>query len=119
LKNGTTTALYFGTIHADSCVALGQVASSLGQRAFIGKVNMDRESPDYYRETTESSIKDTEQFVEKLLEIDHGDLIKPIITPRFVITCTSELMTELGRISKKYNIPIQSHVSENQGEIEL
>jgi guanine deaminase len=119
LKNGTTTALYFGTIHAASCVILGEIARSLGQRAFIGKVNMDRESPDYYIESTEQSLQDTETFIQNLLKVDNGDLIRPIITPRFVITCTSELMKGLARLGEKYEVPIQSHVSENKGEVEL
>jgi guanine deaminase len=119
LKNGTTTALYFGTIHAESCIVLGHIAKKLGQRAFIGKVNMDREAPDFYKETTEDSLRDTETFIQNILKIDDGNLVRPIITPRFVITCTSELMSGLGRLGAKYDVPIQSHVSENKGEIQF
>jgi guanine deaminase len=49
LHHGTTTALYFATIHTDAALQLGRIASGLGQRAFVGKVNMDRNAPDFYR----------------------------------------------------------------------
>ena len=45
---GTTTAVYFATIHKDSSVLLADICSKMGQRAFVGKVNMDRNSPDNY-----------------------------------------------------------------------
>ena len=45
---GTTTAVYFATIHKDSSVLLADICSKMGQRAFVGKVNMDRNSPENY-----------------------------------------------------------------------
>lgn len=61
LSCGTTTACYFATIHKDSSVILAEVCKKLGQRAFVGKVNMDRNSPEGYIEASaEESLKDTE-----------------------------------------------------------
>ncbi|KAL0489131.1 guanine deaminase [Acrasis kona] len=119
LKNGTTTALYFGTIHSEACVALGEIAKQKGQRAFIGKVNMDRMAPDYYIEKTQESLKETESFINKINGIDGCVLIRPIVTPRFVVSCTSELLEGLGELVKKHQVAVQSHVSENQGEVKL
>jgi guanine deaminase len=116
LKNGTTCASYYATIHPHSSLELARICVEKGQRGFIGKVNMDRNSPDYYTETTESSLRDTREFVKNVLGLE-SDLVVPCITPRFVPTCTSELMLGLAAIAKEFNLPIQSHLSENKNEI--
>ncbi|CAG8669685.1 7229_t:CDS:2 [Dentiscutata erythropus] len=122
LRCGTTTAVYFATIHLESSKILAKVVQQKGQRGFIGKVNMDCNSTETYVETMESSVKDTEQFVEYVLSLknestDESSLVTPIITPRFAISCTSKLMNSLGEIAKKHKIPIQSHLSENTAEV--
>lgn len=115
---GTTTACYFATTHLDSTLSLAKIVYKLGQRAYVGKVNMDRNSPEYYTESTEESIEATHQFVLKLRDLNLNDLVTPVLTPRFVPTCTPQLMTFLGKYSKENNIPIQSHLSETCGELE-
>jgi guanine deaminase len=118
LMNGTTTCVYFATIHKEASLLLAKLCEQMGQRAYIGKVNMDRMAPDFYVETTENSLADTEKFIIELNDKKYN-LVSPIITPRFVITCTSELMNGLSQLAKKYNLPIQSHVSENKGEVQF
>ncbi|AFS77109.1 guanine deaminase GuaD [Gottschalkia acidurici 9a] len=113
---GTTRSVVFGTIHKDSTKALMDLFIEAGLGAFVGKVNMDRNSPDYLIEDTEQSLKDTEEILKEYS--DKCPIVKPIITPRFVPTCTPELMKGLGELAKKYNAPIQSHLSENRGEVE-
>lgn len=115
LKNGTTTVSYFSTIHYEASKILRELCLKYGQRALIGKVNMDRNSPDDYIETTEESFNDTLKFIELFKE---GEIVQPTITPRFVPTCTPELMEKLGQLAKEKNLHIQSHVSENKDEIE-
>lgn len=66
LINGTTTAMYFATIHKDSALLLGEIAHQIGQRAFIGKVSMDQNSPEYYIEEKASAIADIEEFIVAL-----------------------------------------------------
>ncbi|TPX35482.1 guanine deaminase [Synchytrium microbalum] len=116
LRCGTTTACYYATIHVPGCKILTDIVHQIGQRAFIGKVNMDRNSPDNYRETTGDSIEATTEFVSWLLE-RKDPLITPVITPRFAPSCTGDLMKFLGEISAKHNLPIQTHLSENTAEI--
>lgn len=118
MQNGTTTASYFATIHADSSVILGKIAVAAGQRAFIGKVNMNKNAPDFYCETTEDSIRDTYKFLLDCKAFDNG-LVKPIITPRFAVSCDMDLLKELGKIADSQNLPIQTHISENQAEVGL
>lgn len=117
LSNGTTTAAYFGTIHLDSCLILAEVAASAGQRALIGKINMNTNCPALYQETTEQSLKDTETFVNAIHNMKNS-LIKPILTPRFALSCDHELHKKLGEMAKKHDLHIQTHVSENKKEVE-
>ena len=63
LRNGTTTALYFGVIGVESSQILADIACRRGQRAFVGKVAMDRLAPDDYVETTEEAAAGTESFI--------------------------------------------------------
>eukprot|EP01130_Rhizamoeba_saxonica_P014450 TRINITY_DN6317_c0_g2_i1.p1 TRINITY_DN6317_c0_g2~~TRINITY_DN6317_c0_g2_i1.p1 ORF type:complete len:547 (-),score=120.40 TRINITY_DN6317_c0_g2_i1:63-1664(-) len=118
LKNGTTTCSYFGTIHLESTKFLADQMNQLGQRGFVGKVNMDQNSPEFYLEATNDSLKDTELFIEHCLGFENSN-VQPIITPRFAITCSSVLMKSLGDLAEKYDLPIQSHVSENKAEVDF
>ncbi|EGC38026.1 hypothetical protein DICPUDRAFT_76363 [Dictyostelium purpureum] len=117
LKNGTTTCCYYATIHVEASELLANIAGERGQRAFIGKVCMDRHSPDHYIETTEDSLNDTKEFVERILS-KGNPLIQPIITPRFAPSCTNLLMEGLGKLANEKKTLIQSHLSENKDEIE-
>jgi len=115
-KQGTTRSVIFSSIHKETTQLLFDLLIQSGLGAYVGKVNMDRNSPQYLIEEKDQSIKDTIEIIEKYLNT--SDLVKPIITPRFVPSCTSELMRELGNLAKKYDLPVQSHLSENTAEIE-
>ncbi|MGL4392129.1 MAG: amidohydrolase family protein [Fusobacteriaceae bacterium] len=114
-KKGTTRVVMFGTIHREATELLMEIMDKVGIGAFVGKVNMDRNSPGFYCETTQESLDETKKFV--LNTKDKYKRVKPIITPRFVPTCTPELMDGLGKMAKEYNLKVQSHLSENRGEI--
>lgn len=114
-KLGTTRACVFATIHKNSTKLLMDLFAECGIGAYVGKVNMNRNSPEYLSETTKDSLEDTEEILREYS--NKYDLVKPIITPRFVPTCSSELMEGLGDLAKKYNAPVQSHLCENYGEI--
>lgn len=114
-KFGTTRACVFATIHKDSTKLLMDMLAESGLSAYVGKVNMDRNSPHYLVETTETSVYDTEEILKEYS--NKYSLVKPIITPRFVPTCSIELLKELGDLAIKYNTPVQTHLSENNGEI--
>eukprot|EP01132_Coremiostelium_polycephalum_P000862 gene862-1076_t len=116
LRNGTTTCCYYATIHVPASLLLGNIVGEMGQRGFIGKVCMDRHSPEYYVETTANSIKDTEEFVSAIHSLKNP-LVQPIITPRFAPSCTDELLHALGGIANRDKLMIQSHVSENKDEV--
>lgn len=114
-KNGTTRSVVFATIHKESSKLLMDLFAESGLSAYVGKVNMDRNAPHNIIEETEQSLKDTEEILKEYS--NKYELVKPIITPRFVPTCTFELMKGLGDLAKKYNVKVQSHLSENLSEI--
>ncbi|XP_062985406.1 guanine deaminase isoform X1 [Elgaria multicarinata webbii] len=119
LKNGTTTACYFATIHTDASLLLADITDKFGQRAFVGKVCMDHNEifPEY-KETTTESIKETERFVRGVLGKKYPR-VHPIVTPRFGPSCTEELLSNLGNLAKTHDIHVQSHISESKDELKL
>ena len=116
LKSATTRACIFGTIHKDATLLLMEKLEKAGIKAYVGKVNMDRNSPEYLcEENAEIAAKVTEEW---LLACENFENAKPILTPRFTPSCTDEMFAKLSELQKKYNLPMQSHLSENLGEIE-
>ncbi|OEJ88592.1 putative guanine deaminase [Hanseniaspora osmophila] len=129
LSHGTTTIAYYATIDLKSSILLAELCSQYGQRAYIGKVCMDRNSPDYYTETVDDCMESMENFLKYLSKVLNDGKIKPIVTPRFAPSCSDELMQKLGELSLNGNsndtdnqqfekIHVQTHLSENKEEIE-
>lgn len=117
LKNSVTTrAGIFGTLHVKSTEYLMELLEESGIIAGVGKVNMDRNAPENLIESTEETIEATKRWLSEI----EGKYrrVFPILTPRFIPSCTDEAMEGLGKICRKTGIPVQSHLSENQSEIE-
>lgn len=115
-QSATTRACIFGTIHNESTLLLMNKVENAGLKAYVGKVNMDRNSPEYLcEESAEKSAEDTEKW---LLDSEVFKNVKPILTPRFTPSCSDELFEKLSELQKKYHLPMQSHLSENLGEID-
>ncbi|KAF6028271.1 hypothetical protein EB796_013419 [Bugula neritina] len=84
----------------------------------LEKVCMDMNSPDNYVETTKDSLSSTRQFIESMRkEYRVAGIVAPCVTPRFAASCSKELMIGLAQLAKEFNAPIQTHISENEGEI--
>ncbi|MGM0640880.1 MAG: amidohydrolase family protein [Thermotogota bacterium] len=115
IKQGTFNIVVYSTIHKETTDILFKKLEEYGINAYIGKVNMDRNCPDFLKEDTDKSIKETEELIQKFKD---NKKVKPIITPRFAPTSTPKLLEGLGHLAVKYNIPVQSHLSENPGEVE-
>ncbi|EEY69083.1 guanine deaminase, putative [Phytophthora infestans T30-4] len=118
LSSGTTTCSYFATVHLEACKVLADVLEQAGQRGYVGKVNMDRNGSSGLQEETQTSIDDTREFV-LYVQSKRNELVTPVITPRFVPSCTSKLMKALAEISREHQpkLPVQSHLGENRDEI--
>lgn len=112
---GTTRSLVYSSIHKDGTKLLMDLFIESGLGAYVGKVNMDRNTAPYLTEDTKESIEITEELITEYM--GKSPLVKPIITPRFVPTCTPELLKSLGEMAVKYNVPVQSHLNENKSEV--
>lgn len=123
LAHGTTTAAYFATTDVDATNLLTDICLAAGQRALVGRVCMDeaRMCPAWYRdESAEESLDRTRRCVAHARRVDpRGELVQPIVTPRFAPSCTAAAMQGLGRLAREEGLPVQTHVSENPGECEL
>jgi len=114
---GTMRAAVFATIHTPATRRLMELFGEAGLGALVGKVAMNRNCPEQLQESVDGYISGMEQLVA-----DCGDresLVRPIVTPRFIPTCTPELLTACGELAQRYGLPVQSHLSENLGEIAL
>ena len=116
-RSYTTRAVVFATIHVAATKLLMDTMELSGLHAYVGKVNMDRNCPEYLCEVSAREALDyTERWICETK--DRYERIKPIVTPRFIPTCSDELMRGLRGLVEKYRLPVQSHLSENYGEID-
>jgi len=115
-----TRSVIFATIHNEATDLLMDMLEESGQCAYVGKLNIDRNATDYYvEESAEASATNTIEWIdncERKTKEGRNNVL-PIITPRFVPTCSDELLEKLGKIAAEYRIPVQSHLSENVDEI--
>jgi guanine deaminase len=122
LAHGTTTAVYFATIHVEATIALAEICLAKGQRALVGKVAMDEpaECPDFYRDAdAEEAVRGTRAVIDRLaaLQPDGRPLVLPVITPRFLPSCTEALLEGLGALARETRCHVQTHVSESDWEV--
>ncbi|RTE09911.1 5'-deoxyadenosine deaminase [Paenibacillus whitsoniae] len=118
IQSGTTTIVDMETVHHTD-YAFQAIAES-GIRALSGKVMMDKgdEVPFPLQEKTSESLQQSVDLLEKWHGHD-GGRIQYAFSPRFVISCTEELLREVQQLSQRYNVKVHTHASENRGEIEI
>ena len=112
---GTMRACVFATIHTESTLLLMRLFQEAGMGALVGKVAMNRNCPEGLSESVEEMVRGYESIIGEL----NGALVRPIITPRFIPSCTPEMLHACGELAAKYLLPVQSHLSENKDEIAL
>ncbi|CAM2782750.1 guanine deaminase [Vibrio mytili] len=116
LKNGTTSAMVFGTVHPQSVGALFKEALKKNMRLIAGKVLMDRNAPDDLCDTPESGYCESKALIEKW----HNQArLQYAITPRFAPTSSPEQLAAAGKLKAEYpDVYVHTHLSENKNEIE-
>ncbi|CAE6472336.1 unnamed protein product [Rhizoctonia solani] len=121
LNSGTTTCCYYGTLHLEATETLAKIVHNKGQRAFVGKCNMNRNSGSYQEDSTAQSIERTQKLISSIRALSpNSPLVHPVLTPRFAISCTTDLLRALGDLAKQDpTLAIQTHISENLSEIEF
>lgn len=116
LRNGTTTAAVFCTVHPQSVEALFGAAEQLNMCLIAGKVMMDRNAPNFLLDTPESSYRESRDLIIKWHK--RGRLLYAI-TPRFAPTSTPLQLAMAARLKGEFpDVYLQTHLSENLAEIE-
>ncbi len=112
----TTRAVVFGTLHNEATIELMNLLEDTGIITYVGKVNMDRNGGEHLEEAdAAASLEATREWlaaIEGKYKNTH-----PILTPRFIPSCSDELMKGIGELSNEKGLRIQSHLSENHSEI--
>ena len=119
---GTMRSVVFATVHTESTRRLMQLYQEAGMGALVGKVAMNRHCPEALCEDVEAAVEGIERLIAEFSHLSPltshlSPLVRPIITPRFVPSCTPELLKACGELANKYRLPVQSHLSENLSEI--
>jgi guanine deaminase len=121
LANGTTTAMYYATLHLPATQVLADICLKRSQRALIGRVAMDdaRQCPDYYRDASAATAEaETRAFIDyvRAMPGNQAGLVLPVITPRFIPSCSDELLFKLGGLAQRTGCHVQTHCSESDWE---
>lgn len=117
LKHSFTARICcFATVHTPATLLLAELLEASGIQGYVGKLSMDRNAPEALCEiSADAAAKDCEDWIVDMRR--RFQKIKPIITPRFIPSCTGPLLAKLQKIMEKYDVPVQSHLSENHDEI--
>ncbi|MDR0639711.1 MAG: amidohydrolase family protein [Spirochaetaceae bacterium] len=117
VEGPNTRSVIFATIHRASALLLMDMLEASGLVCMAGKVNMDRNTPDALCEKDgETSLAETRLWLAECAARPYQNTY-PILTPRFVPSCSDGLLRGLGELQKEFSLPLQSHLSENSGEI--
>lgn len=120
LSHGTTTAVYYGSVHENATTALAEACIRHGQRAFVGRVAMDHPdgTPEWYRDAdAASAVAASARSIDHIRRVDDGrGLVEPIITPRFIPACTDAALAGLGELAAGTGVRVQTHCSESDWE---
>ena len=115
LRNGTTSALVFGTVHPHSADAIFEAAEAKGMRLIAGKVLMDINCPEELRDDPKTAYADSKDLIERW----HGKArLGYAITPRFALTSSEAQLEAAGRLAAEYpDVWVHTHLAENREEI--
>ncbi len=115
LRNGTTTALILGSVHKGSVDAVFRAAEQERMRVIAGKVMMDRNCPDYLRDTPASSYEDSKSLIESW---HNRDRLQYAVTPRFAPTSSPEQLDCAGQLVREFDdVFVHTHLAETQDEV--
>ena len=115
LRNGTTSALIFSSVHARATGVLFEEAERRGFRAIIGKALMDRNAPENLLESPAEAYDNSRAL---LLQWHNRGMLRYAISPRFAPTSTPELLEVAGTLKREFpDAYVHTHVSENRAEV--
>lgn len=117
LRNGITSSVVMGTIHADTTTILVDKLVEAGLKSCVAKVSRDQNVPADSREDTAREIADTRRFIQE--NRAKSTLVTPAVAPTVSMVCSRELMAALAELSVEFDIPCHMHLSENRTEVEV
>jgi guanine deaminase len=117
VRNGTTTALVFGSHFPAAQDALFVAASGAGLRLCSGLVISDRGLRPELEVPVETAVEANRDLIGRW----HGrGLIRYAVTPRFAVSCSEEMLSAAGELSRESDgVLVTTHLNENRAEIEL
>ncbi|WP_062064559.1 guanine deaminase [Cellvibrio sp. OA-2007] len=117
LQNGTTSAMVYTTVFAQSTHAFFTAAEKLNMRMIAGKVTMDRHAPAALLDTAQTSYADCRELIDRWHNIQR---LHYALTPRFALTSSPEQLALTGKLYREYpDLYLQTHLAENPQEIAL
>ncbi len=115
LKNGTTTASIFPSVHPISAEAVFEIASELKMCIIAGKTMMDRNAPEYLLESPQKAYDNSKILIEKWHKKYR---LHYAVTPRFALTSSPEAFRMASSLLKEFeHLYLQTHISENETEV--
>lgn len=116
-RMGTMRSAVFATIHTEATRRLMNIFREAGMGAWVGKVAMDRNCPESLKEGVDEAVRGMEELAAEFGDPDSP--VRPIVTPRFIPTCTPDLLRACADVANRHKLPVQSHLSENLSEVSL
>lgn len=120
----SSSTLFSFRAHTPFSLILAEVMQDAGIRAYVGKLSMDKSSREsYVEDSSDASLDAAASFVKKCNALTKNlkpseRLVEPILTPRFVPTCSNELLRGLGDLSRSHGLRIQSHMAESHEQVQ-
>ena len=119
LRSGTTCILTMETVHDTEVVC--EAVAETGIRAIVGKCMMDADTPGApgrLREHTRRSIDDS-LALHRHWDAQPASRVRAAFAPRFVVSCTRELLEEVAFLSARERLLVHTHASEQRDEVDL
>lgn len=116
LRNGTTSAMIFATVHEAATTAIFEAAEHRNMRVIAGKVVMDQHAPAALCDTPQQAYDESQRLIETWHQ--RGRL-HYAITPRFAVTSSTAQLEAMGALKDRFpDTFVQSHIAENPAEVE-
>lgn len=117
LASGTTTALYFASRHVEATCELADACIAARQRALVGRVVMDNpgQCPDFYRDASVAEGLAATRAVAAHIESHPANdgWVRSVVTPRFLPSCTDDMLRALGDLAGECGCHVQTHCAES------
>ncbi|MEO1525815.1 MAG: amidohydrolase family protein [Planctomycetota bacterium] len=113
LAAGTTGICAFSTVSHEATLAALQAFQAKGFRGVIGQALMDCGAPDALLRETNELIDNLETTLD---QFPPSGRLATAVTPRYILSCSAELLSAAGKLAKSRGAIMQTHLAENVDE---